>query len=72
MKIPLVIAACGVAIIAAIFAAADTSRSGTRAGRPETVDPISGVIIPAQPAGGDDDFATVNGPVDRSSGIASR
>ncbi len=51
MQIPLVIAACGVAIVFALYAASDTPPSGARAGRPETVDPISGVIIPAQPAG---------------------
>ena len=46
----LFIVVCLVAVYLAVFASASPSKPSSQAGRPETVDPLSGMIIPAQPA----------------------
>ena len=51
MRTALVIAVCLVATYLAILASATPSKPSVPPSRPETVDPLSGMIIPAQPAG---------------------
>jgi len=54
MKNPLIIAAVIAVILIGTVVLANppfTKSPGMTAGRPQTVDPVTGVIIPAQPAG---------------------